>query len=88
MEAISWYKWVTHVLDIFETPAAVTPQQKFSKALNSSKLPSRYLLFTFGEIMFTLGGNKVFYSGGSGGLGGVFEKRRQYMYHCQEGGLF
>ena len=43
------------MLDIFETPVTVTPQQKISETLNSSKIPWKYLMFTFGEITFTLG---------------------------------
>ena len=34
----------------------MTPQQEMSKTLNSSKMPSKYLTFTFGEITFTFGG--------------------------------
>ena len=43
------------MLDIFETPVTVTPQQEISKTLNSSKIPSNYLTFTFGERTFTFG---------------------------------
>ena len=33
----------------------VTPQQEISETLNSSKIPSKYLTFTFGERTFTFG---------------------------------
>ena len=33
----------------------VTPQQKISKALNSSKIPENTLTITFGEMTFTFG---------------------------------
>ena len=36
----------------------VTPQQEISKPLNSSKIPPKYLTFTFGERTFTFGGNE------------------------------
>ena len=42
-------------LDIFETPVTVTPQKQISKTLNSSKIPLKYLAFTFGERTFTFG---------------------------------
>ena len=41
------------MLDIFETPVTVTPQQEISKPLNSSKILSKYLTFTFRERAFT-----------------------------------
>ena len=44
-------------LDIFETPVTVTPQQEISKTLNSSKIPLKYLTFTFGERTFAFGDN-------------------------------
>ena len=44
-----------NILDIFENPVNVTPQQEISKTLNSSKIP-KYLTFTCGEITFTFGG--------------------------------
>ena len=43
------------MLDIFETPVTVTPQQEISKTLNSSKIPLKYLTFTFGERASTFG---------------------------------
>ena len=43
------------MLDIFETPVTVTPQKKISKTLNSSKIPQKYLTFTFGERASTFG---------------------------------
>ena len=42
-------------LDIFETPVTVNPRQKIPKTLNSSKMPSKDLTFTFGKITFTFG---------------------------------
>ena len=56
-------------LDIFDTPVTVTPQQKISKTLTSSKIPEKYLTFIFGEITFTFGeitlllGNNVYFWG-------------------------
>ena len=47
--------FVNRRLDIFETPVTVTPTGNLKKTLNSSKLPSKYLTFTFGERTFTFG---------------------------------
>ena len=63
-----------NVLDIFETPVTVTPQQEISKTLNSSKIPSNYLTFTFGERTFTYGERTFTFGEGTLLLGiiGVF----------------
>ena len=55
----------------------VTPQQKISKTLNSSKILLKYLMFTSGEITFFFWGNNVHFGGNKvGGPIGVFEKRK------------
>ena len=56
MRCDDFWRFLTFLLDILETPVAVTPpQQEISKTLNSSKIPSKYLTFTLGEITFTFG---------------------------------
>ena len=52
------------VLDIFETPVTVTPQQEISKTLHSFKNTYTFTFgeraFTFGERAFTFGDNRGF----------------------------
>ena len=52
---MQWLKCMTHILHVFETPVTVNPQQNISKTLNSSRIPEKYLTFTFGETIFTFG---------------------------------
>ena len=42
-------------LDNLETPVTMNPPTGNFKNFNSSKVPPKYLTFTFGEIAFTLG---------------------------------
>ena len=44
-----------HILDIFETPVTVTPQQEISKNLKSDKIFYKYLTFAFREIKLLCG---------------------------------
>ena len=68
----------TDDLDIFENPVTVTPQQEISKTLNSSKIPLKYLTFTFGERSFTFGertftfGERTFTFGDNRGFRGFW----------------
>ena len=48
------------MLDIFETPVTVTPQQEISKTLNSSKITlKKYLAFTLGKERLLLGNGRL-----------------------------
>ena len=49
-------------LDIFETPVTVTPQQKISKTLNSSNIPSKILnVYFWGKNVYFWGTNVYFW---------------------------
>ena len=64
-------------LDAFETPVTVTPQQKISKTLISSKFPTKYLTLTFGEQTFTFG-ERTFTFGDNQGFRFFFE----FLFCC------
>ena len=52
-------------LDLFENPCDRDPNRKFQKTSNSSRIPLKYLTFTFGEITFYFLGEITFTLGDS-----------------------
>ena len=53
---------VAFILDIFETPVTVTPQQEISKTLNSSKIPLKILsVYFWGKNVYFWGENVYFW---------------------------
>ena len=53
-------------LRYFRNPCGRDPPTRNFKKLNSSKIPLKYLTFTFGERTFTFGGTNVHFWGYSG----------------------